>query len=40
MIFISVDFAGAVLAEHGVDLAGHDREIDAIVGDDRRIDAW
>ena len=30
--------AGAVLAEHGVDLAGHDGEIDAVVGDDRRID--
>ena len=29
-------FAGAVLAEHCVDLAGHDREIDAVVGDDRR----
>ena len=30
--------AGAVLAEHRVDLAGHHREIDAVVGDDRRID--
>ena len=30
--------AGAVFAEHRVDLAGHHREVDAVVGDDRRID--
>jgi hypothetical protein len=27
-------FAGAVLADHGMHLAGIDREVDAIIGDD------
>ena len=30
--------AGAVFAEHRVDLARHHREIDAVVGDDGRVD--
>ena len=30
--------AGAVLAEHRVDLARQHREVDAVVGDDRRVD--
>ena len=34
---MSVDLAGAVLAEQGVDLAGPDLEVDAVVGDDTRI---
>ncbi len=31
-------FAGAVFAQDGVDLSGHDAEVDAVVGNDRRID--
>jgi len=31
-------FAGAVLAQHGMDLAGRDFEIDAVVGDHGRVD--
>ena len=34
-MFIRVDLAGAVLAEQGVDLAGPDVEVDAVVGDAR-----
>ena len=30
--------AGAVLAEHRVDLAGQHRQVDVLVGDDRRVD--